>query len=162
MQRTARHHRLGVIVLAASVALAACTSEADDAATAVCEPDTTEVEPLIGPEAQASSDGQIEAWALFFPTTFSMPNGEPIRIPEDREIKIAWRVTGSGDFAIEATGPDGLVIAPDSGPDLHSGSSWGRPGDEWGTGWTFPEPGCWTFRLQRGESKANLNVDITA
>jgi hypothetical protein len=149
-----------VMALAFSVVLSSCTFGGGSVTNAVCEPDTTEEEPILGPEAQASSDHGIEVWALFF-ASYPIPEGEPIRIPQDSEIKIVWRVTGSGELAIEAAGPDGLAIAPDWGPDLHSGSNWERPGDEWGTGWTFPEPGCWTLLLQRGEAQALLSVDIT-
>jgi hypothetical protein len=137
----------------------------DDAApvtqssTDACEPDSTVDEPLIGPEAQARSADQIEVWALIF---FPMPPGEPIRMPVNTEIKIVWRVTGTGAFSIAAIGPAGRNIAPDLGPDIHDGSNWKRPGDEWGTVWTFPEPGCWSFQIQRGDSTAQLTVDITA
>lgn len=160
MWPAARSHRMTVVALAVSVVLSSCTFGGRGAADPVCEPDTIETEPVLGPEAQASSDMGMDAWALFF-ATYPMPEGEPIRIPEDREIKIVWRVTGAGDFAIEASGPNGLAIAPAWGPDLHSSSSWERPGDEWGTGWTFPQPGCWTFLVQRGQAQAVLRVDIT-
>jgi hypothetical protein len=122
-------------------------------------PDVTTREPLIGPEGQARSADSIETWALFFPS-FPMPPGEPIEIPVDTEIKIVWRVTGEGDLSIEAHGPDGTTIDPDWGPDAHTGSNWERPGDEWGTGWTFAKDGCWTFEVRRGDSTAQLSVDI--
>jgi hypothetical protein len=125
----------------------------------VCEPDSTAAEPLLSPEAQARSDDQSEAWALFF-NTFPMPDGEPIAIPVDTEIKIVWSVTGTGDFRIEAVGPNGVTIQSNWEPTGHLGSNWERPGDEWDTGWTFPEVGCWTFQIQGGDSAAQLSVDI--
>jgi hypothetical protein len=58
-------------------------------------------------------------------------------------------MTGSGDLAISATGPNGTVVEPIWGPERHGGSTWERPGDEWGTGWIFPSPGCWTVNAKR-------------
>jgi hypothetical protein len=151
------------LLACALIALSACTSPSGDeltAATEACEPDSTIAEPLIGPEAKARTDDSFEAWALFFNTFPMRPGGEPIEIPVDTEIKIVWRVTGDGDLAIEALGPGDTSINPDWGPAVHGGSNWERPGDEWGTGWTFPEVGCWTFEVHRGDSTAQLSVDI--
>ena len=147
----------------ALIALSACTSPSGDepaAATEACEPDSTIAEPLIGPEAEARTDGSFEAWALFFNPFPMRPDGEPIEIPVDTEIKIVWRVAGEGDLAIEALGPRETSIDPDWGPEIHGGSNWDRPGHEWGTGWTFPEVGCWTFEIHRGDSTAQLSIDI--
>lgn len=151
------------LLAVALIALSACTmNSGDELATATdsCEPDSTVAEPLIGPEAQARTNDSVEAWALFFNTFPMRPHGEPIEIPGNTEIKIVWRVTGDGDLTIEAVGPDDTTIEPDWGPEIHGGSNWVRPGDEWGTGWTFPEVGCWTFQVRRGESIASLSVDI--
>lgn len=62
--------------------------------------------------------------------------------------KIVWRMTGSGDFQIIAHGPAGQVLQPtDFTP--HLGSSWQRPGDEWGSAFTFPASGCWDVHATR-------------
>jgi hypothetical protein len=126
----------------------------------VCEPDSTVVDPLIGPEAQARTQDDVEVWALFFLTFPIRPNGDPISIPVSTEIKIVWSVTGTGDFRIEAVGPNGASIESIWEPTGHLGSSWERPGDEWDTSWTFPEVGCWTFEIQRGDSAAQLSIDV--
>ncbi|GAB2924972.1 hypothetical protein GCM10027280_10270 [Micromonospora polyrhachis] len=65
------------------------------------------------------------------------------------ETKIVWRMTGTGDLRIRATGPDDVTVTPMWGPELHTGSNWSRPGTEWGTGWIFPTAGCWTVQADR-------------
>ena len=102
-------------------------------------------------ERQGSGDGAT-LWALFFPTTPTLTTGE--------EIKIAWRMTGSGTLSMSATGPSGAVVRPAWGPEAHTGSNWGRPGDEWGTGWVFPAPGCWTIHAQRSSGSGDLVVRV--
>ncbi len=84
------------------------------------------------PERQGAGDGAT-LWALLFLK-------EPV-LTAGTEVKVVWRMTGSGRFAISATGPDGATIEPVWGPDAHGGSNWGRPGEEWGTGWVFPHAG---------------------
>jgi hypothetical protein len=56
--------------------------------------------------------------------------------------------------------PDGITVIPDWGPEAHLGSDWNRPGDGWGTGWTFPEAGCWRFQIRRGNDMATLSADV--
>ncbi|HLJ67268.1 MAG TPA: hypothetical protein VKX16_07890 [Chloroflexota bacterium] len=64
--------------------------------------------------------------------------------------KIVFRVTGHGPLAITAIGPGGQVRAPDW-LEAHDGSSLDGvvPGDEWGSGWTFPSNGCWDLHAVR-------------
>ena len=131
-------------------------------ATQPCQPDNTFADPQFGLEARARTADPIEVWALFFNTFPMRPAGEPIEIPVNTELKIVWRVTGEGKFTTEAVGPEGVIIEPDWGPDIHGGSNWQRPGDEWGTGWTFPEVGCWTLVVHRGDSEAVMSVNIHA
>lgn len=124
-----------------------------------CRPAVTEADPLLSAEAQATTSDGIEAWALIF-NSWPLPRGTPARIPVGVEAKIVWRVTGQGDAVFDAVGPEGDMLSPDWGPAPHLGSNWARPGDEWGTGWIFPEPGCWTFRVRRaGEVVATLAVE---
>ncbi|MGI5212107.1 hypothetical protein [Plantactinospora sp. CA-290183] len=101
-----------------------------------------------GAELRGVTDNpQDSLWALLF---LRGPEG----VRADTEVKIVWRMTGSGDFAIAATGPGGATAEPVWGPTAHGGSNWSRPGDEWGTGWTFPAPGCWTVRATRAGGTA--------
>ncbi|WP_328853014.1 hypothetical protein OG994_10445 [Micromonospora globbae] len=98
-------------------------------------------------ERQGTGDGAT-LWALLFPR-------DPL-LTTASEIKVVWRMTGSGDFAVSATGPDGTVVEPTWGPEAHGGSNWERPGEEWGTGWRFPTAGCWTITAVRGTAKGSL------
>lgn len=113
----------------------------------------------IGSEARAATNGSFDVWALIF-NTWNMPYGDPVAIPAQREVKIVWRATGEGPLSLEAIGPDGSTVPPDWGPEPHLGSNWARPGDEWGSGWTLPEAGCWTFQVTRGDQTATLTADV--
>jgi hypothetical protein len=123
-----------------------------------CTPDST-VAGTRWEEAQATTNHAIEVWALFF---YPLPRGKPISLPSGEELKIVWRATGDGKITIDAEGPNGIRLASLFGPEPHGGSNWDRPGEEWGTGWLFPEPGCWTFHIQRGgEATATLTISVT-
>lgn len=100
-------------------------------------------------ERQGVGDG-VTLWALLFPTDPTVTAG--------REIKIAWRMTGDGTPTMRAVGPGGRVVRPVWGPEGHGGSTWTRPGDEWGTGWVFPAPGCWTVEARRSSGSARLTL----
>jgi hypothetical protein len=89
--------------------------------------------------------GQL--WALLF-------NGPPARTRTD--LKIAIRMTGHGPLHVVARSPRGGTIHPIWGPEAHGGSNWTRPGDEWGTGWRLPTPGCWHLHATRN----NVSGDI--
>jgi hypothetical protein len=103
------------------------------------------------PERQGAGDGAT-LWALLFPTGPVLTAG--------KEIKVVWRMTGSGDFSVSATGPDGTVVKPVWGPEPHGGSSWNRPGGEWGTGWVFPTAGCWTVSAKRTTGSGYLVLRV--
>ena len=75
-------------------------------------------------------------WALFYHRSAG------------KAVKTLWRMSGTGDLTIRATGPKGQNLEPDWGPEAHTGSSWKRPGDEWGVGWTVPRAGVWTFWVE--------------
>ncbi|HTF06800.1 MAG TPA: hypothetical protein VK659_01355 [Asanoa sp.] len=83
-------------------------------------------------------------WALFFSTA-----DQPAPVVADQEAKIVWKIGGTGAFTVKATGPEGAEANPVWGPEGHGGSSWARPGSEYGTGFRLPAPGCWTFTAQR-------------
>ncbi|GIF65918.1 hypothetical protein Ais01nite_39530 [Asanoa ishikariensis] len=82
----------------------------------------------------------------------SPPRGIP-RLVAGAETKIVWKIGGAGDFTVSATGPDGSQAKLAWGPTGHSGSTWERPGTEYGTGFVFPEPGCWTITAQRANGE---------
>jgi hypothetical protein len=104
------------------------------------------------PERQGAGDGAT-LWALFFPT-------QPV-LTAGHGIKLVWRMTGSGDFSISATGPDGTIVKPVWGPEQHSDSTWHRPGEEWGTFWVFPTAGCWTVHATRTSGSGYLVLRVS-
>lgn len=77
------------------------------------------------------------------------------------EVKIVWRMTGSGDFHIVALGPADMTVPPSQGPDAHSGSSWNRPGEEWGSVFTFPVAGCWDLHATRTNAFGDVWLKVT-
>jgi hypothetical protein len=98
----------------------------------------------LGPEVQgtASPAGQ-QLWGLLMPTS-------PLPLHAQEDIKIVWRMTGSGGFQLIALGPQGQQLQPTFGPEAHGGSNWtAHPGSEWGSGFRFPTPGCWDIRATR-------------
>ena len=104
-------------------------------------------------EARGTSE-TAELWALILEGTFAEPQSAVLSKATGRRIKIVWRMTGSGDPAFTLIGPDGSRAGvPHSGP---HGSNWQRPGDEWGSSFTFPQPGCWRIHVERGLSSADL------
>ena len=78
-------------------------------------------------------------------------------IPRGTVAKIAWRMTGTGDLTLSATGPAGSTIKPEW-LEYHGGSSWQRPGTEWGSGLRFTEAGCWTVHARRGSAEATASL----
>lgn len=110
------------------------------AAACAAAPTPTPAPSFLLPEAQGVGRG-VSLWALFF-----------AELKRGQEIKIVWRMTGAGDLSMQATGPGGATASPVWGPRSHGGSSWQRPGDEWGTGWVFPSAGCWIVRATRSVS----------
>ena len=80
-------------------------------------------------------------------------------IATGEEVKIVWRMTGRGNLHVEAS-HEGSTATITFGPEPHASSNWNRPGAEWGTGFRFPQPGCWTLRLQRGDSIGNVWINV--
>ena len=99
------------------------------------------------PELHANASGG-DIWALLL-------SGPTIRA--NSAVSIVWKATGSGAFKVVASGPGASQLPPTSGPNPHGGSNWQRPGDEWGTTFTFPQPGCWQLHVTRG---ASLSGDV--
>ncbi|TQS39505.1 hypothetical protein [Cryptosporangium phraense] len=71
-----------------------------------------------------------------------------------REVKIVWQMPGTAGFTVHADGPGGARTGPVWGPAAHS-----EP-DQWGTGWVFRRPGCWTFVATRADGAAQLTVRV--
>ncbi len=84
----------------------------------------------------------------------------PARVGDQE--KIVWRMTGTGFLTLEAIGPDGTRHRLAWGPDLHEGSNWDKPGDEWGAGYVFTAPGCWDLHAIRGNATADVWIGVVA
>ena len=95
------------------------------------------------------SDGEL--WALLF---FDNAHAK-------EDLKIVWKLTGGeGPLSVQAALDDGATAAPIWGPESHGSSNWDRPGEEWGTGFNLPSPGCWTITVTRGESMGEIRLDV--
>ena len=103
------------------------------------------------PEMQGVGDGV---------TLFGLFSSAQATVGE--QIKVVWRMTGDGDLSMVATGPKGKTLHPVWGPEPHDSSSYHRPGDEWGTGWTFPDQGCWTIQATRKTGSAKLAIRVAS
>lgn len=95
-----------------------------------------------------SSNGEL--WALLFND-----------LRAGQEIKIVWRVTGTGNLHLVALGPQGQRLAPLWGPQGHLGSNWTRPGDEWGAGFRFSVAGCWDIHAARDDVSGDVWLVLT-
>ena len=149
MLRNSRLIMIGCGLLLALVLNLQAGSAQIASADSRCRPAAIDTDSGGLPEVQGSSDTQT-LWALLFP--YHLP------VWSDEDLKVVWRMTGSGDFSLEAQHTDGTVIQPIWGPEEHSGSSWQRPGDEWGTGFHFPQAGCWRILVQRGKDTGELDL----
>ncbi|WP_345575567.1 hypothetical protein [Nonomuraea rosea] len=93
-----------------------------------------------------------EVWGLLFAKKPPLSRG--------KEIKIVWRMTGEGPLSVKATLPDGTAAKLAWGPEQHGGSSWQRPGEEWGTGFVFPKRGCWKVELTRTRGSGHVWLPV--
>ncbi|MFG1682382.1 hypothetical protein ACGFNP_19600 [Nonomuraea sp. NPDC049269] len=92
-----------------------------------------------------------EVWGLLF---------APVPFKRGKEVKIVWRMTGAGSLKVTAALPDGTRAKPTFGPEQHGGSTWHRPGEEWGTGFVFPKAGCYRVDLTRTRGSGHLWLPI--
>ena len=102
------------------------------------------------PEVRGAS-GDAEVWGLLF---------APVPFKRGKEVKIVWRMTGEGPLKVTAALADGTRAKPTFGPEQHGGSSWHRPGEEWGTGFVFPKAGCYRVDLTRTRGSGHLWLPV--
>jgi hypothetical protein len=76
------------------------------------------------------------------------------------ELKIVWRMTGTGPLHITVTSPNGKRQPLVFGPEAHTVSNYHRPGDEWGTGIRFSAPGCWHIKLTRNATSGDVWLNV--
>jgi hypothetical protein len=119
-----------------------------------CQPASPIDNSSVGPEVQGTGVN-AEFWGLLESTSGIPPVAAT-------EVKIVWRMTGSGDFTIVALVPNSMNVPPSQGPSEHLGSNWNRPGDEWGTVFTFPVAGCWDLHATRDNAFGNVWLKIVA
>ena len=94
-------------------------------------------------------------------TLWALPMS-PLPFDAGPQVKIVWRMTGSGPPQFTVTKPGGGKDpnALEWGPEEHASSSWHRPGDEWGTGFRFTGPGCWHITVRRADGVGTLAVRV--
>ena len=117
-----------------------------------CQPESPLDNSSVGPEMQGTGI-HAELWALIQSTSGIPPVANTL-------VKIVWRMTGSGYFSVAALGPSGAKVLPSQGPDGHMGSNWNRPGDEWGTVFTFPVAGCWDLHATRDNASGDVWLKV--
>jgi hypothetical protein len=144
------------LVIGISILLAACVPTSNNilnistATRPACQPSKIQKSENEFLEIQGSMKSEGEVWALLF--------FETAHTNEDE--KIVWRITGEGDeFHAQAQSEDGTILTP-IWTEYHGGSNWQRPGQEWGTGFNFPKPGCWEITVTRGETTGEIALDV--
>jgi hypothetical protein len=129
------------------VAVAGCTgSGTQESAEPACDP------PDVSPElvVEVPADGGEVTGLLW--------DELPAEVGTD--LKIVWRVTGTGELAVRSVRPDGSAGELAFGPEPHVGSNFEAPGAEWGTGFRFDVPGCWRIELSRDDVTAQLAIPV--
>lgn len=111
--------------------------------------------PLEGNETEGTPAGQVTS-------AFGQFQGvDPSRLRADSTTnKLVVRLDGIGDLRAMLRTPAGEERALDWGPEAHLSSNYARPGDEWGTGFSFPIPGCWELVLERDNGSASFWLEI--
>lgn len=71
-------------------------------------------------------------------------------------VKIVWRMTGRGPLKLTTVDSHGRRIPLVWGPDMHGASNYERPGQEWGAGYRFQQPGCYRLTARRTEGTAEV------
>jgi hypothetical protein len=105
------------------------------------------------PEVEGSST-KVQLWGLIMAGRAD----KPVQVNE--QVKIVWRVTGSGELRLTSIAPDGRTQPLQWGPDLHLSSTYTRPGQEWGGGYLFTQPGCWDLHASRGDATADVWLKV--
>jgi len=115
-----------------------------------CQPSEILESQVAFGEIQGDMQSDGELWALLFFKTARV----------QAEQKIVWRVTGEGgEFEAQAQSESGTIIQP-VWEQHHESSTWERPGEEWGTGFNFPEPGCWMITVTYGETVGTIALNV--
>jgi hypothetical protein len=108
--------------------------------------------PSLGPEVHGSGDN-----ATLYGLIMAQ---KPMPVRADEDVKIVWRMTGSGPLQLSTVSPAGTAVALRWGPEAHGGSNYDRPGDEWGAGYLFTTAGCWHLHAQRTTGSADVWLEV--
>jgi hypothetical protein len=79
------------------------------------------------------------------------------------EDKTVWRLDGAHSFGTPTftlSGPTSQMGQLTWGPEPHGGSTWNRPGHEFGTGLLFPAAGCWTVHIALDQLAGDVYVMV--
>jgi hypothetical protein len=106
----------------------------------------------IGPEVTGRGAG-AQLHGLVMARRFPLVAGP-------HNVKIVWRMTGSGPLKLAAYDEQGKRVPLAWGPEEHGGSNYRRPGDEWGSGYFFKRAGCYRLTARRtvGSAEAWLRI----
>lgn len=110
------------------------------------------------PNTVEGESGLIVTSVVLGPLT-KAPEGAGARyaIAADTEVKIVYRATGKGVPALDASLAGTVHVEP-TWEAAHLGSNIVGTGDSFGSGWVFPEPGCWQMTVQRGDQEVKTPV----
>jgi hypothetical protein len=149
---TARWVALVLIAAAPATGVDASSSGLGRLGAADCVPPS----PMTGDVVQGTpASDDVELWGWLMPTG-------PLPLRAGQDVKIVWRMTGTGDLRLTAWGPDGKARPLQWGPEKHSGSNFTKPGDEWGAGYHLAKPGCWRLHAARANGSADVWIRVAA
>ncbi|MEV0269030.1 hypothetical protein AB0H43_09660 [Hamadaea sp. NPDC050747] len=131
----------------APTAVPAASSAGVIGPVAAC-PATAAADPLV---RQAYGRG-VEMWVMLFATQRTLVAGQT--------LKIVVRLTGGQQVTVTADAPGQQQITPEWGPEWHGGSTFDKPGGEFGVGLDFPAAGCWTVRVVNESGSGELILRI--
>jgi hypothetical protein len=160
--------RTSLLALGVLLCAAACTGSPAAKPTAAPAPSSAPASAAVTPGCHADSVtstgmgleirgvGQgATLYGLLMPIS-------PLPVRTGQELKIVWRMTGSGPLRLSYTGPHGERGTLAWGPEPHGGSNYDRPGEEWGAGYTFPTAGCWRLHAERTSGSADAWLPVRA
>ncbi len=123
--------------------LCACQPVPTTGLPPICVPSETTIDEASGyPEIEIpASEGTL--WALLY--------AQEGQFRAHIRARIVWKMTdGRGDIRLVAISEDGTRIAPAYGPISRAVTrAWKHDGQEWGSEFAFPEPGCWRIEVSR-------------
>lgn len=126
-------------------------------ATNLGTPDCAPASPItrtnMGPEIEGTGHGAT-LYGVVMTTT-------PLPLRAREQVKIVWRMTGTGPLTLTATSPQGKPVPLPWGPEPHDSSNYNRPGQEWGAGYDLTAAGCWHLHAQRGSAYADVWLPVS-